>query len=238
MVIFLGSSGVAWIKTGTCRSARRNVSAMARSSPKFGRVTMIPSIRSRFFLNNSAQHRDSSRVSTAPCLLSSGVSATTSIPADSRARIISSRPLFARWSGKKPRFPTITPIVIFLAGIKPLKIDKRASVKLSCPPRAENQAIDESDHKQDCSPPHVGMQVEQYNARIFRRIHKLINSGAKNQRTIHQKRKTDKKPNRNHVSSLRLPEDDVQDYENHDYHTRPKDWFLVERNISHGRYRR
>ena len=96
MVIFLGSSGVAWISTGTCRFARRNVSAMARSSPKFGNVTITPSIRSRFRLNRSAQRRDSSRVSTAPCLLSSGVSATTSIPAAASTRSISSRPLFAR----------------------------------------------------------------------------------------------------------------------------------------------
>ena len=50
MVILLGSSGVAWISTGTCRSARRKASAMARSSPKFGRVTMMPSMRSRLLL--------------------------------------------------------------------------------------------------------------------------------------------------------------------------------------------
>ena len=73
IVIFFGSSGVAWMSTGTRRSARRKVSAMARSSPKFGSVTTMPSIRSRFFLKSSAQWRDSSRVSTAPYLLCSGI---------------------------------------------------------------------------------------------------------------------------------------------------------------------
>ena len=69
---------------------------MARSSPKLGSVTMIPSIRSRLRLNSSAQRRDSSRVSTAPYLLSSGVSATTSMPAACSTPSISSRPLLAR----------------------------------------------------------------------------------------------------------------------------------------------
>ena len=39
-------------------------------------------------------------------------SATASYPALSNAAIISERPLCARWSGKKPRFPTITPKVM------------------------------------------------------------------------------------------------------------------------------
>ena len=114
IVIFLGSSGVAWISTGTRRSASRRVSAIARSSPKLGRVTITPSMRSRLRLKRSAHRRDSSRVSTAPYLLSSGVRATTSIPAAVNTRSISSRPLLAKWSGKKPRLPTIRPIVIFL----------------------------------------------------------------------------------------------------------------------------
>ena len=36
------------------------------------------------------------------------------MPAWASACIISSRPDFASWSGKNPRFPTMTPIVIFL----------------------------------------------------------------------------------------------------------------------------
>ena len=44
MVILPASSGVAWISTGTCRSASRSVSARPRSSPKFGSVMMMPSI--------------------------------------------------------------------------------------------------------------------------------------------------------------------------------------------------
>ena len=50
-----GVSGVACTSTGTSRSARRRVSAMARSSPKFGSVTMMPSISSRRRLKRSAQ---------------------------------------------------------------------------------------------------------------------------------------------------------------------------------------
>ena len=79
-----------------------------------GRVTMTPSIRPRLRANNSAQRRDSSLDSTAPYLLSSGSRATTSMPAASRARKISSRPVLAKWPGKNPRLPTITAIVIFL----------------------------------------------------------------------------------------------------------------------------
>ena len=41
MVMFFGSSGVACTSTGTCRFASRSVSAIARSSPKFGSVTRI-----------------------------------------------------------------------------------------------------------------------------------------------------------------------------------------------------
>ena len=50
MDIFEAVSGVAWMSTGTLRSAMRRVSAMARSSPKLGRVTMTPSICVAVFL--------------------------------------------------------------------------------------------------------------------------------------------------------------------------------------------
>ena len=59
--------------------ATRSVSAMARSSPKLGSVTMMPSIVSRFFLNRSAHRAASARVSTAPNLVSSGPGATTAV---------------------------------------------------------------------------------------------------------------------------------------------------------------
>ena len=45
---------------------------MARSSPKFGSVTMTPSILPLFAANSAAHVFASSRVSTAPYLLSSG----------------------------------------------------------------------------------------------------------------------------------------------------------------------
>src|ERR1039458_7303060 len=97
----MGSSGVACTRTGTSSRARRSVSAMARSSPKFGRATMTPSIRSECLRNSAAQRFASSYVSTAPYLLSSTPSVTTSMPASSSTRNISSRPDFARWSGKR-----------------------------------------------------------------------------------------------------------------------------------------
>lgn len=77
MVMLPAVSGVAWTSTGTSSAAIRRVSAMARSSPKFGSVTMTPSIESRCFLNSSAQRAASARVSTAPNLVSSGPHTTT-----------------------------------------------------------------------------------------------------------------------------------------------------------------
>ena len=46
---------------GRRRSAMRSVSAMPRSSPKFGSVTMMPSMSSRLRLNRSAQRAASAR---------------------------------------------------------------------------------------------------------------------------------------------------------------------------------
>jgi hypothetical protein len=43
----------------------------------------------------------------------SGPRTTMSIPADWRTWIISSRPLLARWTGKKPRLPMIRPNIAF-----------------------------------------------------------------------------------------------------------------------------
>ena len=74
MVIRPGVSGVAWISTGTSRPALRRVSAMARSSPKFGSVTMTPSILSLFLRNSSAQRVASARLVMAPHLVSSAPS--------------------------------------------------------------------------------------------------------------------------------------------------------------------
>ena len=53
--IFFGSSGNACINTGTFSFASFSVSATPRSSPKLGRVTSTPSIRSEF-LRKSAAH--------------------------------------------------------------------------------------------------------------------------------------------------------------------------------------
>ena len=54
MDILLVESGVAWMRTGTFRFARRRASARPRSSPKFGRVMMMPSISSACFLKRAA----------------------------------------------------------------------------------------------------------------------------------------------------------------------------------------
>ena len=81
IAILPGVSGVACTSTGTFNLESRSVSATARSSPKFGSVTMTPSIKSALDLNNSAQRFASSYVSTAPCLLCSDPSTTTSMPA-------------------------------------------------------------------------------------------------------------------------------------------------------------
>ena len=106
-----GVSGVACIRMGTPRFAILRVSAMARSSPKFGSVTTIPSSCSRCFLKTSAQRAASWRVSTAPNLDSLSSRITGRMPLAVRAAIMSCRPERARWSGKKPRFPTMTPSV-------------------------------------------------------------------------------------------------------------------------------
>ena len=60
------SSGNAWTRTGTSRSASRIVSATPLSSPKFGRVIRMPSMVSRCFLNRSAHFLASLYVSTVP----------------------------------------------------------------------------------------------------------------------------------------------------------------------------
>ena len=111
-VILPAASGVACTSTGTPRFASRSASATPRSSPKFGKVTITPSILAALARKSSAQRLASSCVSTAPYLLCSGLSTTASIPARASASMTSSRPVLARTSGKKPRLPTMTPIVI------------------------------------------------------------------------------------------------------------------------------
>ena len=69
IAILPGVSGVACTSTGTPKRESRSVSAIARSSPKFGKVTTTPSIAAARDLNSSAQRFASSYVSTAPYLL-------------------------------------------------------------------------------------------------------------------------------------------------------------------------
>ena len=65
-VMWAASSEKAWTSTGTSRPDQRMVLAMARSSPKFGRVTRMPSISSRCALNRSAHFWASATLSTLP----------------------------------------------------------------------------------------------------------------------------------------------------------------------------
>ncbi len=112
MVMAVGSSGKAWIRTGTFNSAQRNVLAMARSSPKLGSVTTTPAISSRWALNKSAHFWASDRLSTLPKGVSSGVRAMVLMPSSARTLSIVSRPVTHKWSGKNPRLPTMTPSVV------------------------------------------------------------------------------------------------------------------------------
>ena len=66
IVICAGSSGKACTSTGTSRSANLIALATARSSPKLGSVTRMPSIWSRCCLKTSAHKRASASDSMAP----------------------------------------------------------------------------------------------------------------------------------------------------------------------------
>src|SRR2546430_718958 len=96
MVMREGVSGGACTRMGRPRFAMRMVSAMARSSPKFGSVTTIPSSCSRYFLKRSAQRAASWRVSTAPNLESFSSRMIGRMPLTVRAATMSKRPERAR----------------------------------------------------------------------------------------------------------------------------------------------
>ncbi len=110
-----GSSGLAWMRTGTSSFDILMVSATPRSSPKFGRVTITPSILSELSENNWAHFLASSNVSTAPNFVSPGPRITASHSISSMTLSISSRPSLTNSSGKKPLLPTITPNTGFMA---------------------------------------------------------------------------------------------------------------------------
>src|SRR5271169_1040026 len=202
MVILDASSGVACTRTGMSRRAMRNVSAMARSSPKFGSDTITPSSRSWFFWNRAAHRLASSWVSTAPCLLSSGVSTTQSMPAFASAWIISSRPTLANWSGKNPRFPMMTPIVIFFSAIRMPLFYISEQLRLPCHPRAfprrgKAQTKKYAKNQQYRAPPNVGVQLVEDNPKLrCGRVHRLVNTASEDHRSVHRQRHADEEPNR------------------------------------------
>src|SRR5665213_2465342 len=179
--IFEGVSGVACTSTGTRRSAIRSVSAMARSSPKFGSDTTTPSSVSRFFRNKSAHLRASSRVSTAPNFVSSMPTAMALWPPASIAAIMSRRPLAARWSGKNPLFPIMSPKFIALSG----------------PFWREMERVPAAQNKQQNAPPYPGVQIRQHH-RVRGRIHILIDAFSRNHHSVKEQQDADKKPDRDH----------------------------------------
>ena len=53
------------------------------------------------------------------------------------------------------------------------------------PPRREFETINETEHQQCRSPPHIGVQVVENHARIGWRIYQLVNSRSEYQCAIH-----------------------------------------------------
>src|SRR5579864_5051614 len=188
------------MSTGICRRERRSVSATARSSPKLGRVTMMPSRRSLFARNSAAQRLASSCDSTAPYLLCCASRTTASIPAWLRALIMSSRPDLARWSGKNPRLPTITPMVSFLRVLGMCLLPRRAGAVSFLPPAwNEMVGIDDAQEKEQASPPDAGVQVIKNNP-ILRRMRQFVESGSKDQPARHHQAEANEEPNRDGAS--------------------------------------
>src|SRR6478736_1663084 len=106
---------------GTLSPASFRVSATPRSSPKLGRQTRMPLMRSRFRRKRSAHLRASVCVSTPPSLLSVGSSMTASRPSSANNLARSARASDTSLSGKKSRLPTMTPrqeVEVFMKGRK------------------------------------------------------------------------------------------------------------------------
>src|ERR1700730_7882647 len=245
MVILEASSGVACTSTGISSLASRNVSAIARSSPKLGSDTITPSSRSRLFRNNAAHSLASWCVSTAPCLLSSGPSTTQSMPAFARAWIISSRPTLANWSGKNPRFPIMTPIVIFFAAIgMPLFYDSEKS-RTTRHPRTflrgrKTQAKKYATNQKHRAPPNISVQIVEHNPTL-RRIQHLVDPPAEDHRSVHRQRHADEEPNRQRSTGFHrfpLPENDLQNHKHNRHDYPPEQGAVPDRNIFLVRNRR
>src|SRR6266566_235169 len=101
------------------------------------------------------------------------------MPAFDSACVISSRPDFANWSGKNPRFPTITPIVIFFSGIRFFFVAELSHLGVTGRPRAlpcrrKVQAKKCAKQQQHATPPDVGVQVIEHNLSYWWR-HQLVN---------------------------------------------------------------
>src|ERR1039458_9373074 len=158
MVMASERSGVAWISTGTLSPERRRASATPRSSPKFGSVTIIPSISAACSLKNSAQRVASAKVSTAPCFESSGPRTSAFAPAASTAAIISSRPVLAKWSGKNPRLPTTIPKVIVRCAVI-FHLLLVAAYRSTVAARAKAHAVKQAERQNQTTPPDRRVQV-------------------------------------------------------------------------------
>src|SRR5215470_3357178 len=124
------------------------------------------------------------------------------MPALARAWIISSRPDFANWSGKNPRFPTMTPIVIFfLSDINPsFRYEMRRLGLTTFRPRAfasrrEINPEEQARHQQDCAPPHIRVQIKEDDF-VDGRVHDFVDSSGKDERTNHSQAQSRKEPDR------------------------------------------
>src|ERR1039458_2806640 len=109
--------------------------------------------------------------------------------------MISSRPLFARWSGKKPRLPTMIPKVRDIYS---------SSVFLPC--GREVERIKSSYYEEQRAPPDIHVQFAEHDARGGG-VHSE-QSHAQDQRAVDQEKDADKEPDRNRfaVRHVGLPE--------------------------------
>src|ERR1700679_977051 len=84
-------------------------------------------------------------------------------PAAFKTDMISSRPVLASWSGKKPRLPTTIPkVMVRGAVISSLLLDAAILVfRLVVAPGAKADAVKKAERQQESSPPNRRMQVGQ-----------------------------------------------------------------------------
>src|ERR1700682_6431956 len=126
------------------------------------------------------------------------------MPACARTRIISSRPDFANWSGKNPRFAMMSPIVIFCRDISsPGRTLHTRLARSAFSVRCKMPAVERAQQCQQRSPPHTGVEMIEHNSRLRRRrLNEFVHPSTEDNHAIHQQGEADKKPYRNRKSCL------------------------------------